>query len=97
MFSINAFLLKKLKASKDTFKKPWMTRGLLKSIKRKNKLYQKFLRNPSSVNENLYKIYKNKLNHSLRIAKRLYYESSNIGTVRPPFFGGGGGRGVEIH
>ncbi len=68
------FPLKKLKASKYTFKKPWMTRGLLKSIKRKNKLYQKFLRNPSSVNENLYKIYKDKLNHSLRIAKRLYYE-----------------------
>ena len=68
------FPLKKLKASNDTFKKPWMTRGLLKSIKRKNKLYQKFLRNPSSVNENLYEIYKNKLNHSLGIAKRLYYE-----------------------
>jgi hypothetical protein len=68
------FSSKKLKASKYTFKKPWMTRALLKSIRRKNKLYQKFLRNSSSVNENLYKIYKNKLNHSLHIAKRLYYE-----------------------
>lgn len=51
-----------------------MTTGLLKSIKRKNKLYHKFLRNPYSVNATQYKSYKNKLNHSIRIAKRMYYE-----------------------
>jgi hypothetical protein len=68
------FPLKRLKASRYTFRKPWMTTGLLKSIKRKNKLYQKCLRNPCSVNATQYKNYKNKLNHSIRIAKRLYYE-----------------------
>ena len=37
-------------------------------------LYQSFLNNPNSSNENAYKSYKNKLTHSLRVAKRLYYE-----------------------
>ena len=47
---------------------------LLKSIKKKNKLYKQYLSNPSSQKEEKYKTYKNKLNHSLRIAKRLYYD-----------------------
>jgi hypothetical protein len=51
-----------------------MTTGLLKSIKRKNKLYQKCLHNLCSVNATQYKNYKDKHNHSIRIAKRLYYE-----------------------
>ena len=37
-------------------------------------MYKRYLRNPSPQNEEKYKKYKNKLNHSLRIAKRLYYE-----------------------
>ena len=37
-------------------------------------LYQSFLNNPNSSNENAFKSYKNKLAHSLRVAKRLYYE-----------------------
>ena len=36
-------------------------------------LYKSFLNNPNSSNENAYKCYKNKLTHSLRLAKRLYY------------------------
>ena len=35
---------------------------------------KKYLRVPSMVNASLYKTYKNKLNHALRLAKRLYYE-----------------------
>ena len=37
-------------------------------------LYKCFLNNPNSSHENAYKSYKNKLTHSLRIAKHLYYE-----------------------
>ena len=55
-------------------RKPWISQGLLKSIKKKNKLYKQYLSNPSSQKEEKYKTYKNKLNHSLRIAKRLYYD-----------------------
>ena len=45
----------------------------MKSILKKNVLYKRFLNNPTAQTEFLYKCYKNKLNHSLRVAKRLYY------------------------
>ena len=54
--------------------KSWLSRGLIKSIKRKSKLYKRYLNVPNDVNEVSYKKYKNKLNHSLRIAKRNYYD-----------------------
>ena len=52
---------------------------LLKSIKQKNKLYKRYLSNPSPQKELINKTYKNKLHHSLRIAKRLYiyHKTSN--------------------
>ena len=67
------FPLKKLKRRLH-FRKPWISQGLLKSVKQKNKLYKQYISNPSLWNEAKYKTYKNKLNHSLRIAKRLYYD-----------------------
>ena len=54
--------------------KPWLSKGLLKSIRTKNKLYKQYLTNRSPHYEIRYKNYNNKLNHSLRIAKRTYYE-----------------------
>ena len=54
--------------------KPWLSKGLLKSLRSKNQLYKQFLRNPSVANEAHYKNYKNKLNYSLRIAKKSFYE-----------------------
>ena len=68
------FPLKRVTRKQRRLKKPWLTKALLKSIKRKNDLYKKYLRVPSMVNASLYKTYKNKLNHTLRLAKRLYYE-----------------------
>ena len=68
------FPIKKIKASKYALKKPWLSTGLLKSIKRKNSLYKKFLKSHSPFNEISYKRYRNKLNHYLRLAKRSYYE-----------------------
>ena len=67
------FPLKKLKHRLHS-RRPWISQGLLKSIKHKNKLYKRYLSNPSPQKELIYKTYKNKLNHSLRIAKRLYYD-----------------------
>ena len=66
------FPLKKLKRRLHP-KRLWISQGLLKSTKQKNKLYKRYLSNPSPQKELIYKTYKNKLNHSLRIAKRLYY------------------------
>ena len=54
--------------------KPWITPGLLCSINQKTKLYKKFLRNMSKVNENRYKRYRNTLVHLMRDAKRLYIQ-----------------------
>ena len=69
------FPLKRKKAKRFNLRKPWFTKGLAKSIKKKNMLYIKcFLNNPNSSNESAYKSYKKKLTHSLRVAKRLYYE-----------------------
>ncbi|CAH3111049.1 unnamed protein product, partial [Pocillopora meandrina] len=79
------FPLKKLKRRLH-FRKPWISQGLLKSVKQKNKLYKQYISNPSLWNEAKYKTYKNKLNHSLRIAKptwRLLNEVLNSKKLRP--------------
>lgn len=55
--------------------KPWITKGLLVSIKSKSKLYKEFLRNPLPTHENKYKKFKNKLNYLLKISKRNYYDT----------------------
>ena len=68
------FLQKKTKVSSYRLSKPWLSKGLLKSIRTKNKLYSQYLTNQSSHFEIRYRNYKNKLNHSLRIAKRIYHE-----------------------
>ena len=66
--------MKKVKVKGYTLYKPWLTKAVLKAIlKKKNVLYKRFLNNPTAQTEFLYKCYKNKLNHSLRVAKRLYY------------------------
>ena len=70
----NCFPLKKASRKQRRFKKPWLTKALLKSIKTKNKLYKKYLQVPTVDNSLLYKRYKNKLNHTLHLAKRRYYE-----------------------
>ena len=48
---------------------PWMTKALLISIRKKNKLYKKFLTSQNSLHESRYKKYKNKLTHLIKIAK----------------------------
>ena len=63
-----------MKASGHAFKRPWLSAGLLKSIKKKYKLYKKFLNFPTPTNEENYKKYRNKSHHPPRLAKSLYYE-----------------------
>ena len=59
-------------------KSPWMSRCILKSVRNKNKLYKTFLINPSNRNRQKYIKYKNKLNHIIKIAKKIYYEEQLI-------------------
>ena len=58
--------------------KPWITRGILKSIKTKNKLFKKYFKSKQGISndkEVLYKKYLNKLTHVKNLAKRNYCES----------------------
>ena len=54
-------------------KNPWITKGLLTSIRHKNKLYSKYLatKNPDLLSK--YKKYQNRLTHLKRASKRHYY------------------------
>ena len=49
-----------------------------KICKEKKKLYKSFLINPSDKNKSLYKKYKNKLNHTIKMAKKMYYEEELV-------------------
>jgi hypothetical protein len=56
-------------------KTPWISKALLVSVRKKNKLYKKYMTNSTIYRERKYKEYKNKLNHLIRIAKRTYYDT----------------------
>ena len=68
--------LVKLSNKKTRLKqKPWLTKGLLKSSKVKNKMYKKLIK--LKFNETLsnkYKKFRNKLTHLINLSKKLYYE-----------------------
>ena len=54
-------------------RKPWLTDGLKKSIRIKNKLYMKYIRIKSAYYECTYKMYRNRLTRLIKIAERKYY------------------------
>jgi len=70
----DCFPIKVIKKRKSKVFSPWITNALLVSVRQKNRLYKKFIKNPSPTRETRYKAYKNKLNHLIRIAKRDYYD-----------------------
>ena len=57
--------------SKD---KPWISKGLLYSIRRKNKLYAVYLKYKTTASHSFYRRYKNKLSHILKVAEKMYYK-----------------------
>lgn len=50
--------------------KPWITAGLHKSIKIKKNIYKKIIKTKSIYYHSKFKVYRNKLNHLLRISKK---------------------------
>ena len=52
------FPMKKIKIKSKNLASPWITKGIIKSSKRKQKLYEKFLKRKTPRNENNYKNYK---------------------------------------
>lgn len=66
--------LKQLSKKESKLKtKPWITSAIRTSIKIKNNLYKKFLKTKSSYYQTHFKVYRNKLNHLIKISKRIYY------------------------
>ncbi len=65
--------LVKTKINKRKEAKPWITTGIIKSIKTRNKLYKQFLKHPNETNKNKYVNHRNKLTHIIRISCKQYY------------------------
>ena len=68
------FPLRKVKSCYRN-RKIWLTDGLKKSIKLKNKLNVKYINKPSLYNLKIYKCYRNKLHQVIRKAERTHYAS----------------------
>ena len=54
-------------------RKPWLSEGLKNSIKQKNKLYLKFKKISSALNDESYKCYKRKLQQLMKVAEKQHY------------------------
>ena len=54
----DSFPLIKITIKQKQLISPWITKGLIKSSKQKQKLYIKFLKRPTYKNETTYKTYK---------------------------------------
>ena len=68
-----AFPKKEVKIRVKDLNSPWMTKGLLKSSKKKQRLYTKFLKNKTYENENKYKKYKNLFEKLKKQSKKHHY------------------------
>ena len=55
--------------------KPWITKGIKTSINLKNKLYKKYLKTKHSYYLCKFKYYRNRINHLLKISKKVYYSN----------------------
>ena len=63
---------------KNSQKNPWITTGILNSIKNKNRLYRKVIRAKDPVRitnlRNKFKLYRNKLDKILKASKSMHYQ-----------------------
>ena len=66
---------KKIKIKTKDLQSPWITNGIKKSSKRKQRLYNKFLKNRSYENETNYKNYKKLFETIKKRSKRNYYSN----------------------
>ena len=69
------FPLKKINIKSKDLNSPWMTKGMKKSSKQKQKLYIKYLKNKTEASENNYKNYKNLFEKLRKKGKQIYYSS----------------------
>lgn len=69
----SCFPLKPVRLDSYKNRKSWLTGGLKAAIKRKNKMYISMLKNPSFLNTDNYKKYRNCLHRLLRKAEKDHY------------------------
>ena len=68
-----AFPKQKIKIKRKSFKSPWMTKGLVKSSKKKQRLYENFLKNRNPEKELNYKQYKTRFESFKKKSKKNYH------------------------
>ena len=68
-----AFPKQKIKIKRKSFNSPWMTKGLVQSSKKKQRLYEKFLKNRNPEKELNYKQYKTLFESLKKKSKKNYY------------------------
>ena len=56
-------------------KNPWITKGLLNSIRTRNRLFKSYLRNPTDTSLSTYKTYRNKLTKLIRASRKMHYSN----------------------
>ena len=71
----NHFPLKDFQIKVKDLQAPWISKGLKKSSKQKQKIYIKFLKNKSIQNEQICKNYKHLFEKLRKKAKQTYYQS----------------------
>ena len=69
----DTFPKQKIKIKRKSFNSPWMTKGLVKSSKKKQRLYEKFLKNRNLEEELNYKQYKTLSKSLKKKSKKNYY------------------------
>jgi len=73
------------KKERKAKQKPWISKGILTSIKIKNSIYGKFMQTKNNFFYRRYKLYRDKINHLIRRNKRDYYKtyfSNNFGNMK---------------
>ena len=68
-----AFPKEKIKIKRKSFNSPWMTKGLVKSSKKKQRLYEKLLKNRNTEKELNYKQYQTLFESLKKKSKKNYY------------------------
>ena len=69
----HAPLVKLSKRKRKNNKKPWISKGILRSIRIKNKYYSRFISSNDNQAYQKYKQYRNKINHLIRLSKKNHY------------------------
>ena len=64
----------KFKIKSNNKVNPWITRGIAKSSKHKQKLYEKSLKNRSIQNEKIYKDYRKLFETTMKYKRKYYSE-----------------------